>query len=81
MFVSEKRGVGCESTPTEVSKEIKWEIIHGEIFDIFKILVLFPVLSGFEPTTLRVLDEHRTPRPQGREALTAKNIPFIKVRV
>ena len=39
----------------EVSKTSKREIIHGALFQIFPNLVLFPVLSGFEPATFCVL--------------------------
>ena len=55
-----------------VSKTSKREIIHGGIFDILQDLVLFPVFSGFEPATFRVLDEYRTSVPPNQEVKIAK---------
>ena len=57
-----------ESTSMEVFKIGKTEIIHGALFDIFHNPVLFPVLSGFEPRTVRVLSNDRTSVPLSLEA-------------
>ena len=53
-------------------KSLKREIIHGEIFEIFEILVLFPVLSGLEPGTLSVLADDCTSVPPSLGVKTAK---------
>ena len=64
--------MGLESRCIEVFKTRKREIIHGEFFEIFGILVLFPVLSGLEPGTLSVLADDRTSVPPSLEVKAAK---------
>ena len=59
--------MGHESMSIEVCNGHKWEIIRRGIFEIFQELVLFPVLSGFEPRTFRVFGGHHTSVLQSRE--------------
>ena len=66
--------MGCESMFIEVSNGLKWEIIHGEFFEIFQELVLYPVLSGLEPGTLCVLGEDHTSVLPNQEASVAKSL-------
>ena len=64
--------MGGESRYIEVFKTSEWEIIHGALFEIFEILVLFPALSGLEPGTLSVLADDRASVPPSLGAKTAK---------
>ena len=64
--------MGLESRCIEVIKARKREIIHGEFFEMFEILVLFPVLSGLEPGTFSVLADDRTSVPPSSKVNSRK---------